>query len=450
MGNTGYVSTTNACRVCAPLGACMAFKGVRGAVPLLHGSQGCATYMRRYIISHTREPVDIASSSLGEKEAVYGGGANLKEALRNVTKKYSPELIGVATTCLTETIGDDVRAIVGEYLRETPCEKTKVVRVSTPSYQGNHVEGFHAAVLALTDALAVEGGEKIPAQVNLFPGFLSPADIRHLAELLRTFGLDPIILPDYSETLDGPAVAEYKALTPGGTPVERIAAMGRSAFSIEFGRSLSEATPAELLKNRFGVPFFRLGTPVGLRENDALIEALTLISGRPAPENIAKERGRLVDAYVDGHKYLSGGRAAVFGDEDLTVGLVSFLSEIGVQPVLCATGAEGRRFEEAIGKVTKDLLLEPVKIASGVDFDEIALLAGELAPDFLVGSSKGYQIARKLDVPLVRAGFPIHDRFGGQRTLHVGYSGALGFYDRIVNTLLEREQQNNVVGYSYL
>ena len=73
-----YTSTTNACKLCKPLGACLAFRGIEGAVPFLHGSQGCATYMRRYVISHFREPMDIASSSLGEKHAIYGGGPNLK------------------------------------------------------------------------------------------------------------------------------------------------------------------------------------------------------------------------------------------------------------------------------------------------------------------------------------------------------------------------------------
>ncbi len=85
------------------------------AVPFLHGSQGCATYMRRYIISHFREPMDIASSSLGEKHAVYGGGPNLKLGIKNVMTKYRAKLIGIATTCLTETIGDDVQMIVTEF-----------------------------------------------------------------------------------------------------------------------------------------------------------------------------------------------------------------------------------------------------------------------------------------------------------------------------------------------
>ena len=85
---------------------------------MLHGSQGCATYMRRYIISHFREPMDIASSSLGEKHAVYGGGLNLKQGLLNVMTKYGAKLIGIATTCLTETIGDDAAMIVKEFRRE--------------------------------------------------------------------------------------------------------------------------------------------------------------------------------------------------------------------------------------------------------------------------------------------------------------------------------------------
>ena len=163
-GFTTYVSTTNACKLCKPLGACLAFRGVEGAVPFLHGSQGCATYMRRYIISHFREPMDIASSSLGEKHAVYGGGPNLKQGLSNIMTKYGARLIGVATTCLTETIGDDVPGIVREFRREMrgrgKPELPEIVTVSTPSYSGTHMEGFHAAVRALVEQLA-QGREAV-------------------------------------------------------------------------------------------------------------------------------------------------------------------------------------------------------------------------------------------------------------------------------------------------
>ena len=67
-------STRNACKLCAPLGASIVFRGIESCVPLIHGSQGCSTYIRRYVISHFREPIDIASSNFSESSAIFGGG----------------------------------------------------------------------------------------------------------------------------------------------------------------------------------------------------------------------------------------------------------------------------------------------------------------------------------------------------------------------------------------
>jgi nitrogenase molybdenum-iron protein NifN len=159
--------------LCAPLGACLALRGVAGAVPFLHGSQGCATYIRRYLISHFREPVDIAVSGFSEATTVFGGGDNLHHGLNNVARQYHPELIGIATTCLPETIGEDVGLLLREF-RPEGADPFLMVHVATPSYRGTHVDGFHATVRALVEQLA-EGG---PAgeHVNVFPGMVSPAD----------------------------------------------------------------------------------------------------------------------------------------------------------------------------------------------------------------------------------------------------------------------------------
>jgi nitrogenase molybdenum-iron protein NifN len=448
-----YVSTTNACKLCKPLGACLAFRGIEGAVPFLHGSQGCATYMRRYIISHFREPMDIASSSLGEKQAVYGGGANLKQGLRNVMNKYEAGLIGVATTCLTETIGDDVPGLVREYGKENDLAggngQAPVVTVSTPSYSGTHMEGFHAAVKAVVEQMA-QGGEATGA-LNLLPGFVSPADIRYLKEILLDFGFAGIILPDISETLDGPAQTDYEKLPSGGTPIADIVAMGRSRATLEFGRTLmGQATAGQVLADRFQVPLEPVGLPMGLRETDRFFQVLAELAGHPTPPKHDLERGRLIDAMVDGHKYIFDKRAVVYGEEDLVVGLTAFLAEIGVRPVLCATGGKSGRFYEAIAQVTGDLLPEAPIIREGMDFYGIAEEAEALGPDLLIGHSKGYHLARRWGAPLIRVGFPIHDRFGGQRILHLGYRGAQSLLDRIVNAILEKKQLDSPVGYGYL
>jgi nitrogenase molybdenum-iron protein NifN len=449
-----YVSTTNACKLCKPLGACLAFRGIEGAVPFLHGSQGCATYMRRYIISHFREPMDIASSSLGEKHAVYGGGPNLKQGLKNVMSKYNVGMIGIATTCLTETIGDDVPTIVNEFRRDfaevmEAHGSPALVRVSTPSYAGTHIEGFHATVKAVVDQLAEE--TEPHQSVALFPGFVSPADIRYLKEIIEDFRLQGTILPDISLTLDGPALKDYEKLPSGGTPISEIAAMGGSRAAIEFGRSLSaKYTAGGLLDQRFGVPLHSLGMPIGLRESDAFFEVLEGLSGRETPEKHALERGRLVDAYVDGHKYIFDKKVIVYGEEDLVVGITGFLAEIGVRPVLCASGGRSGKFEQAIAEVVADLLPEPPEVREGVDFYDIAEEAEALEPDLIIGNSKGYHLAKKWNVPLIRVGFPIHDRFGGHRILHLGYRGAQSLLDTIVNTIIEAKQENSPIGYSYI
>ena len=446
-----YISTTNACKLCRPLGACLAFKGIEGAVPYLHGSQGCATYMRRYIISHYNEPIDIASSSLSEKNAIYGGGPNLKLGLTNVAAKYRPALIGIATTCLTETIGDDVARYLHEYAKDTEGSEglPEFVHVASPSYSGTHMEGFHGAVQAVVEQRA--GGGPRTETINLLPGFVSSADYRLLHEIMADFGLTYTMLPDLSETMDGPALLDYEKIAPGGTPLAAISAMGRSQATIEFSRTISSGLSGALtLAEKFKVLRHQLGMPIGIEETDRFFALLSDLSGHPMPEKYQKERGRLVDAYVDGHKYVFGKRAIVYGEEDLVIGLTAFLAEIGIMPVLCASGGTSGKLASAIAKVTKGILAEQPDVHEGADFFDIAELAESLQPDIIIGHSKGYPLARKLNIPLIRVGFPIHDRVGGQRILHLGYRGAQQLFDSVTNALIAKKQDDSPVGYSYM
>jgi nitrogenase molybdenum-iron protein NifN len=407
--------------------------------------------MRRYLISHFREPVDIASSSLGEKEAVYGGGPNLKKGILNVMKKYRPELVGVATTCLTETIGDDADRLVREFKTEFgDLDLPELVSVSTPAYGGSHMDGFHAAVRAVAEQLAADA-TPTPA-VNLLPGFVSPEDLRHLKEIFSDFGLPVTVLPDIADTLDGPSLEDYREIPEGGTPLAAIRRMAGAPATVEFGRTLRpERSAGGLLQARHGVRLFSLGLPIGLRETDAFYAVLESIAGQPTPRRHALERGRLLDAYVDGHKYLSGQRAVIYGEEDLVAGLAGFLAEIGVRPVLAASGGGSGRLSAGIAPLCEPLLAEMPLVLEDVDFHDIVEQARALSPDLVLGNSKGYRVlARELGIPLVRVGFPVHDRFGAQRLRHLGYRGALSLFDRIVNAVLEKSQEDSAVGYGYL
>jgi nitrogenase molybdenum-iron protein NifN len=251
--------------------------------------------------------------------------------------------------------------------------------------------------------------------------------------------------------LDGVQWESYQNISPGGTPLKAIRQMGNAAASIEFGRVLAQDHSAgKHLFENFKVPCYSLGLPIGVNENDRFFQALEAISGRDTPAEYDEARGRLIDAYVDGHKYVSGVRAALYGEEDLVIGLAAFLSEIGIHPVLCASGGKSGHFKAALQQVIPNFDLLGTQVLGGADFYEIGEAARDIQVKLLVGNSKGYPLARSMKIPLVRVGFPLHDRFGGARVQHVGYHGGQQLFDQIVNSLIESTQDGSEIGYAYM
>ena len=143
--------------MCQPMGAVQALLGVNDTMPLIHGSQGCGTYMRFQLTRHFREPIEVASTSMSEKTVIYGGEFNLMKALKNVTEKQSPSIIAVTSSCLTETIGEDMEGII-EKFKEANLDQDLpiIIPISTPSYVESHVEGYNRTIKALVEHLAVK------------------------------------------------------------------------------------------------------------------------------------------------------------------------------------------------------------------------------------------------------------------------------------------------------
>jgi nitrogenase molybdenum-iron protein NifN len=345
---------------------------------------------------------------------------------------------------LAETIGEDIPLNLKRWAQEKE-KPPLLVSASTPSYKDGHIEGFHAMVHALVRTLAVETGERLPT-VNILPPAVSPADLRHLREIVEGFGMSAAILPDYSDRLDGVILDRYHPMPDGGTPVKVIAAMPRSMATLDFTLTGKAPKASALLAER-GAPAQVLGLPIGVRACDAMRDALVKHTGHEAPAWMEAERGRLLDAYADGHKVLFGTRVALFGDPELVCGLAGFLSEIGARPVLCATGARNHAMKAGLSDLPSGMVEE---LLEDTDFDAIESACKRLKPDLIMGSSKGYRMARALGVPLVRVGFPIHDRLGAGRVLHVGYRGTARLFDELANTILERKQEASPIGFSYL
>jgi nitrogenase molybdenum-iron protein NifN len=435
-------ATQNACTLCAPLGASVVFSGIKNSMTILHGSQGCSTYIRRYIIGTSREPIDIASSSFSETSAIFGGESTLMQAIDNVITQYNPSVLGIATTCLAETIGDDVKQIIRKYRKQHPYAPP-IITVSTPSFKGTHTDGFNAAVYALCDYCAQPS--KKGNHIGIFPGFVSAADLRHFIEMVQMFDLEPIVVPDYSETLDGGVWDTYHAISPGGTSIEQLNHLGSARAAVScINDPINDA--AGLLHARFGMPAYYCPLPIGVAATDAFVDVLRSISGRDTPAVLLQDRGRLIDAYVDGHKFVYNKKVVLYGDSVLVAALTNFACEIGLNPVCIATGDRNNTLSKLIAGTSWNNNPAP-HILENTDFAAITDIAKTLSPDLIIGNSKGYSIARELGIPLIRTGFPIADRIGGMRTRHIGYAGTQQLFDTIVNALIQHEQDSSEVGY---
>lgn len=425
----------NQCQMCMPLGGVVAFKGVEGAMVLVHGSQGCSTYMRLANVEHYNEPIDIASSALNEKQTIYGGETNLRKALDNVIRVYEPKVLGIVTSCLAETMGEDLTRMIEAYTRDRGIEGIDIIPVATPSYSGSHTEGFWAATREL---IAYYARTTEPhRRINVIIPHISPADIREIKRALDLMGLEYTLLPDYSMTLDRPYGGRYQKIPPGGTRPADIAAMSGAQATVQFGLTCPDAlSPGLYLQQQFGVPLINLPLPIGLLNTDRLMETLQELSGRPLPDTLALERGWLLDGMADSHKYNAEGRPVIYGEPELVYACTGLCMENGATPVVIASGTRNSRLSAALGPLLADADEAPVMLEEA-DFAAISEASRKKGANIAIGHSGGKSLTERQQIPIVRMGFPIHDRVGGQRILSAGYAGSLAFLDRFTNTLLE-------------
>lgn len=434
--------TVNPAKTCQPIGAMYAALGVHRCLPHSHGSQGCCAYHRSALTKHYKEPIMSGTSSFTEGSSVFGGQSNLLQAIDNMFTIYDPDVIAVHTTCLSETIGDDIPQIVAAAQEKGHIPKGKyVIHCNTPSYVGSHVTGFSNMVRGLVSYFS-EPAELKLRTINLIPGWVEPADMRELKRLCSVMGIETITFPDTSDVLDAPQTGEFEFYPKGGVTMEALKRTGRSQATIALGPTASTAAAREL-DVKCKVPCQILELPYGLKATDRFIDTLRKMARVEVPASIEDERGRLVDMITDMHQYFYGKRVALWGDPDQLVSLTEFLVDLDMKPVYIVTGTPGKKFLSRIEKVLKDRVPEArVKQGAGADMFLMHQWIKNEPVDLLIGNTYGKYISRDDDIPFIRHGFPILDRVGHQYFPTVGYMGAMRLMEKILGVFMDRQDRD--------
>ncbi len=403
----------NPLKMSQPIGSALAFLGIKNCMPLFHGSQGCTSFGLVLFVRHFKEAIPLQTTAMSEVATVLGGLENVEQAIVTIAGRQKPSIIGISSTGVTETKGDDVDGFIKLIREKHPeLDHIKLVYVSTPDFKDAFQDGWAKTVTKMVEQLV----DATPAnavrdidKVNILPGaHLTPGDIDELRDILDGFGLEAVVLPDLSGSLDGHVPDDFTPTTIGGISLEEIAGMGSSQHTIAIGEQMRDAAVA--MENKTGVPFTLFDRLTGLQANDDFISLLARLSGRPVPNKIKRQRSQLVDAMLDGHFHFGGKKIAIGAEPDLLWTLSQWITELGSQVAAAVT-------------TTASPLLEKIPTGEVLIGDLEDLEARAADCDLLVTHSHGRQAAERLHLPFFRIGIPMFDRLGAAHQTIVGYRG---------------------------
>jgi len=403
-----------------PMGAALAYMGIKNCLPLMHASQGCASYTKVFYTRHFNEPIPMYNTSVSDITAVLDGGDySILLSIENITKKnksMKPELIGLHTTGLTETKGDDVRG-VGMHIEIPYCY------VNTPDYEGGMQSGWALTVKALIEQHTKPSEELKANKLVLLPNVsIQPAEIEKIKECCEGFGFETYALPDLSTSLDGYLSEGQGKLGTGAISIEDIRELASASSVITIGESMKIASKALLAKNdqMRHVHFNHL---MGLETNDNFVTQLMKIRHIEPRPLIKRWRGRLQDAMLDAHFLIGSSHFVVTGEPDMCIGMCELLQSVGgTIDAVIATNYTPVLEEIKAGTVFVGDLEDAKPF-----FKKADLVVSNFHAERLLHSSK--------NTALILRGFPNYEELGNQLKSDQLYEGSTNFIFEVANTL---------------
>ncbi|WJV62120.1 nitrogenase iron-molybdenum cofactor biosynthesis protein NifN [Pectobacteriaceae bacterium C52] len=419
-----------------PLGAILASLGLEQSIPLVHGAQGCSAFAKVFFIQHFHEPVPLQSTAMDPTTTIMGADGNIFTALSTLCQRNAPKAIVIVSTGLSEAQGSDLSRAVRQFRDDFPRFKAvAILTVNTPDFYGSLENGFSAVVESVIQQWVPE---KPPVgmrnkRVNLLLSHLiTPGDVELIRSYVEAFGLQPVILPDLSLSLDGHlAGGDFHAVTQGGTSLRNIEQMGQSQSTITLGGSLHRASNLMAMRSR-GLSL-NLPHLMTMENVDRFIHHLQQLSGRDVPGWIERQRGQLQDAMIDCHMWLQGRRLALATEGDLLMSWCDFAISQGMIPT------------HLLAPVNQQSLATlPVDQVVIGDLEDLQAMLRLTPTDMLVANSHAVDVAEQFGIPLIRAGFPIFDRLGEFRRQRQGYAGMRDTLFELANSMQERHHQQPV------
>jgi len=409
----------NPIKLSQPMGALLCFLGIKNCMPLMHGAQGCASFSKVFFTRHFNDPIAIQTTAVNDITAVLDGGDySISEAIKNITKKVKPDLVGLFTTGMTETKGDDIQGATF-ILKDVQ----KMAYVHTPDFEGGLESGFAKSIEAIVDQIVEEKTTIDEKKAVFIPNVnLTPREVEKIKEEIDLFGFETLALPDLSNSLDGHLGLKQGALTSGGITVDEIASLGDAAVVITVGDSVKKCGDKFLEKNK-KTTHLHFDTIGGLVKADKFYKDLMTFKKLSKPDiKIIKWRKRLQDALLDTHFALGGTDVIIAAEPDQILSIATTVNEGGANIKYIVTPTYSECLES----------LDCENIIVG-DFDDIEKVLENV--DILISNFHSERLTKHYKKALMLRGYPDYETVGNQLKNDMLYEGSTYMLFELANIL---------------
>ncbi|MBJ6724355.1 nitrogenase component 1 [Geomesophilobacter sediminis] len=431
---------------CALGGALVTINAIERAVAIVHSAPGCAasadgaaTVGAGYWGSTLTDGRATPSTNIIERQVIFGGEERLSEQIASTLDVIDADLYAVITGCMTDIIGDDVRAVVSEFQKQGK----PVIVAETGGFKGDSNLGADFIWDAIVTQYLTPGLPKDNRRVNLF-GFVPAQDVfwrGNLLELKRLLGRLGITANTFLTPFD-----DLKDLKDAG----------RAALNVVFS-DVHGVKPAAVFEETHGTPFVSEPLPIGPTATEAFLRRIAArleIDPARLDEVLAEEKAYyygfltpLTDLYTDQDFQRFG---VVIGNVNYSYAVTRFIADdLGWIPYLVAVtdlltdeqrASVVARFEEIPEILRPKLIFETDtdRIKERLN-EELASEAdpygSPISPAYVIGSNLDRPLAAELKAGFFGISYPITNRIVTDQ-YYVGFRGGLRLTTDIVSALV--------------
>lgn len=416
--------------VCPAFGVAYAAQGIQKCIVYSHGSSGCARIMKNSFFTVFGEHIKIATDHLKEYDAIYGGEEKFLQGIKNIFQYYNPDLLAIVTTCMTETIGDNME----DFLKnaEIPAGKY-VVLTPTPGYSSNHIKGFSDFISNLINTFAKPSTVKMHKSAIL-PGIISTGDMGEIIRICSCFEMDFTLIPDcFSPFLHG-IPSQASQFSPYGTPLSAIKDFAKYNSVFALGSYASDLIVNSIPKS-LNDNFIRLEIPLGVTYTDTFIKAYAQYSQSAIPLCLHEQRTMLISMIKRCYHNFYGKSAIVFSDPNYALPLTEFLLYLGMNISAIFLTVDDKNFSSKIVQTEK---IYNCKIPVYNNADLYSLEEYNINPDLYIGESHLTILGEQNNIPVITIGFPDFLNVSSEYLPFIGYNGALRFVERLMSIFSDK------------